>query len=172
MKGYPECLKLMKSLVILLCLALFLLVMSPSRAQQQTDTIPWSADTILLKTDTVPTADNDSAIVILSSPDSVAVGIASYYADRFEGRRTSSGEIFRQSRMTAAHNSLPLGSWIRVTRLDNGRQVLVRINDRMHPLNKRLVDLSKAAARKLGYVGAGLVMVRIENLGMSPPPEE
>ena len=161
----------MKSLSILLCFALFLFGVHPSRAQQQGDTIPLSADTIPLKMDTVPPMDKDSATVTSSSPDTAAVGIASYYADRFEGRRTSSGEIFRQSRMTAAHNSLPLGSWIRVTRLDNGRQVVVRINDRMHPLNKRLVDLSKAAAKKLGYVGAGLVMVRVENLGMSPPPE-
>jgi rare lipoprotein A len=163
---------MMKSLAIFFCLALSLLGMYPSRAQQQTDTIPLSADTIPFKMDTLPPADKDTAIHPLSSPDTVAVGIASYYADRFEGRRTSSGEIFRQSRMTAAHNSLPLGSWIRVTRLDNGRQVVVRINDRMHPLNKRLVDLSKAAAKKLGYVGAGLVMVRIENLGMSPPPDQ
>jgi rare lipoprotein A len=73
--------------------------------------------------------------------------------------------------MTAAHNTLPLGTWIRVTRLDNGNQVVVRVNDRMHPKNPRLVDLSRAAAGKLGYIGIGVVMVRVEDLGMHPPPD-
>lgn len=162
----------MKILSILILGVSFILGGHPLHAQQGSDTIPLSVDTIPLKKDTILQLNKDSVIVSSSSPDTAAVGIASYYADRFEGRRTSSGEVFRQSKMTAAHNSLPLGSWIRVTRLDNGRQVVVRINDRMHPLNKRLVDLSKAAARKLGYVGTGLVMVRVENLGMSPPPAE
>jgi rare lipoprotein A len=65
-----------------------------------------------------------------------------------------------------------LGTWIRVTRIDNGKQVVVKINDRMHPRNPRLVDLSKAAAKKLGYIGLGVVMVSVVPLGMNPPADE
>jgi rare lipoprotein A (peptidoglycan hydrolase) len=129
-------------------------------------------DTLPILSDTIPLPVVDSTIILPATADTPVVGIASYYADRFEGRRTSSGEIFRQSKMTAAHNTLPLGTWIRVTSLDNGNQVVVRINDRMHPRNPRLVDLSKTAARKLGYIGMGVVMVSIEQLGMSPPPDQ
>ena len=129
-------------------------------------------DTLPPATDTLPAPLVDSTADTKGTNDSVMVGIASYYADRFEGRRTSNGEIFRQSKLTGAHNTLPLGSWIRVTRLDNGQQVVVRINDRMHPRNPRLVDLSKAAARKLGYIGLGVVTVSVEHLGMSPPPDQ
>lgn len=134
-------------------------------AEQALDTLPNFSDT-------TPVPQIDTTITLPSAADTPVVGIASYYADRFEGRKTSSGEIFRQSKMTAAHNILPLGTWIRVTRLDNGNQVLVKINDRMHPLNPRLVDLSKTAARKLGYIKMGIVMVRIEQLGMHPPPDQ
>jgi rare lipoprotein A (peptidoglycan hydrolase) len=134
-------------------------------AQGQTDTLSPVIDTLA-----APPVDTIVAAHVIS--DTITVGIASYYADKFEGRRTSSGEPFRQSKMTGAHNSLPLGTWIRVTRLDNGRQVVVRINDRMHPRNPRLVDLSKAAARKLGYIGLGVVTVSVEPLGMNPPPDE
>jgi rare lipoprotein A (peptidoglycan hydrolase) len=133
--------------------------------QGQTDTLSPVIDTLA-----APPVDTVGSVHVIS--DTITVGIASYYADKFEGRRTSSGEPFRQSKMTGAHNSLPLGSWIRVTRLDNGKQVVVRINDRMHPRNPRLVDLSKAAARKLGYIGLGVVTVSVEPLGMNPPPDE
>jgi rare lipoprotein A len=149
-----------------LLLILFLVVGShQSVAGTMTDTLPAAKDTL-------PVPLVDSTAVTPVTPDSLVVGIASYYADRFEGRRTSNGEIFRQSKLTGAHNTLPLGSWIRVTRLDNGQQVVVRINDRMHPRNQRLVDLSKAAAKKLGYIGLGIVTVSIENLGMTPPPDQ
>jgi rare lipoprotein A len=67
--------------------------------------------------------------------------------------------------MTCAHNTLPLGTWIRVTNLSNKKSVVVKINDRLHHRNPRLVDLSKTAARKLGYTGQGLTRVRVEVLG-------
>ena len=95
----------------------------------------------------------------------IQYGTASYYADKFEGRPTMSDEIFRQNKLTGAHNSLPLGTWVRVTNLRNKKTVIVKINDRLHPKNKRLVDLSKAAATQLGYIGAGLTKVRLEVLG-------
>jgi rare lipoprotein A len=155
----------MNRLPVLFLIFLFSLVSRYVVAQGQTDTLSPKVDTLV-----APTVDTAGSVHIIS--DTITVGIASYYADKFEGRRTSNGEIFRQSKMTGAHNTLPLGTWIRVTRLDNGRQVVVRINDRMHPRNPRLVDLSKAAARKLGYIGLGVVTVSVEPLGMNPPPEE
>jgi rare lipoprotein A len=99
----------------------------------------------------------------------IQVGIASYYADKFEGKRTSSGELYRKDQFSAAHNSLALGTWIRVTNLRNNKSVVVKVNDRLHYRNKRLVDLSRAAATQLGYVGKGLTKVRVEVLGKKPP---
>ena len=94
----------------------------------------------------------------------VLVGIASYYADKFNGRQTANGEIYDSKKLTAACNSLPLGTWIRVTNLSNSRSVVVKTNDRMHPRMQRVVDLSRAAAEKLGYIGKGLTRVKVEVL--------
>lgn len=99
----------------------------------------------------------------------VLYGLASFYANKFEGKKTANGEIFSQKKLTCACNVLPLGTWIRVTNLRNGRTVMVKTNDRLHPRMKRIVDLSKAAAVKLGYVGAGLTRVKIEVLGKKAP---
>lgn len=96
-------------------------------------------------------------------------GTASYYSDKFNGRKTANGEIYNSKKMTAAHNKLPLGTWIKVTNLSNKKSVVVKVNDRLHPKNKRLVDLSRAAAQKLGYVGKGLTKVKVEVLGKNPP---
>ena len=98
----------------------------------------------------------------------VQYGTASFYSDKFEGRKTANGDIFSQKKMTAAHNSLPLGTWIRVTNLSNHNSVLVRVNDRLHPKNPRLVDLSRSAARQLGYTSRGLTKVRVDVLGKNP----
>lgn len=100
--------------------------------------------------------------------DSVQIGMASFYADKFEGKKTSSGEVFSQKGMTCAHNSLPLGSWVKITNIKNDKFVLVRVTDRMHHRNKRLVDLSKAAAKELGYTAGGLTKVKLEILGRKP----
>lgn len=91
-------------------------------------------------------------------------GVASYYADKFNGRKTANGEIYDSKKMTAACNVLPLGTWIRVTNLSNNRSVLVKTNDRMHARMKRIVDLSRTAAQKLGYIGQGLTRVKVEVL--------
>lgn len=103
--------------------------------------------------------------------DSVQYGVASYYADKFEDRKTANGEVFSQKKMTAAHNGLPLGTWIRVTNQRNGRKVVVKVNDRLHHRNKRLVDLSKEAARRLGFINSGTTRVKVEVLGRKPPSE-
>jgi rare lipoprotein A len=94
----------------------------------------------------------------------VLVGTASYYAEKFNGRQTANGEIYDSKKMTAACNQLPLGTWIRVTNRSNNRSVVVKTNDRMHPKMQRVVDLSRAAAQKLGYIGKGLTRVKVEVL--------
>lgn len=94
----------------------------------------------------------------------VLFGVASYYADKFNGRETASGEVYDGTKMTAACNQLPMGTWIRVTNLANNKSVIVRTNDRLHIRMKRVVDLSKEAARQLGYIGRGLARVRVEVL--------
>lgn len=91
-------------------------------------------------------------------------GVASYYHSKFNGRLTANGEIYDETKLTAAHNRLPLGTRIRVTNMHNKRSVVVRVNDRLHHRNTRLVDLSRAAASKLGYIGRGLTRVRVEVL--------
>jgi rare lipoprotein A len=102
------------------------------------------------------------------TPD-VLYGTASFYADKFEGRQTANGEIFSQKKMTAACNVLPFGTWIKVTNLRNGRSVIVKVNDRLHYRMKRVTDLSKAAARQIGYAGGGLTRVKVEPLGRKKP---
>jgi rare lipoprotein A len=94
----------------------------------------------------------------------VDTGVASYYHSKFQGRLTASGELYDKEKMTAAHNRLPMGTRIKVTNLRNKRSVIVRVNDRLHHRNKRLVDLSRAAAAKLGYIGRGITRVRVEVL--------
>lgn len=91
-------------------------------------------------------------------------GIASYYADKFHGRKTASGEVFHQDSLTAAHKSLPFGTLVRVTNLRNNQSVIVKVNDRGMKGKNRVIDLSKAAARELNMVGAGLVKVKVEVL--------
>ena len=89
-------------------------------------------------------------------------GLASYYADKFNGRRTASGEIFYQDSLTAAHKTLPFGSMIRVTNLLNGKSVVVKVNDRGMKGTKRIVDLSKTAAAEIGIIAAGIAKVRVD----------
>jgi rare lipoprotein A len=88
-------------------------------------------------------------------------GKASFYADKFQGRRTSSGEVFKQDKLTAAHRTLPFGTKVKVTNQANGRSVKVVINDRGPFVAGRIIDLSKKAARKIGMVGAGVASVEI-----------
>jgi len=90
-----------------------------------------------------------------------AVGVASYYADKFIGRKTASGELFSQHKMTCAHNTLPFGTKVKVTNLRNGKSIVVRVNDRLHHRNPRIIDLPTSAAKKLGYTGRGIVNVSV-----------
>lgn len=92
----------------------------------------------------------------------VKYGTASYYAKKFHGQKTASGETHRDEIYTAACNVFPLHSRVKVTNLKNNRSVIVKINDRMHAKNKRLIDLSQSAAKYLRYVSAGVTKVKVE----------
>ncbi|WP_273392529.1 septal ring lytic transglycosylase RlpA family protein [Actinobacillus porcinus] len=91
-------------------------------------------------------------------------GKASYYHNKFNGRRTASGEIYRSNLYTAAHNSLPLGSYALVTNTRNNRQVIVKINDRGPFHGERIIDLSRVAAADLGMLNGGVGSVKVEKL--------
>jgi rare lipoprotein A len=99
-------------------------------------------------------------------------GQASWYGPGFHGKKTASGEIFDQGRLTAAHKTLPLGTKAKVTNLENGNSVEVEINDRGPYVGNRVIDLSRAAANALGFVESGLTLVRIEPLYQEASVEE
>lgn len=98
------------------------------------------------------------------SDATVEVGFASYYGREFQGRRTANGERYDATELTAAHRSLPFGTLLRITHLGNGREVVLRVNDRGPHVRGRLVDVSLRAARELGFVRDGLARVRVEVL--------
>ena len=99
----------------------------------------------------------------------ILYGTASFYSNSFNGRKTASGEVFSQQKLTAACNVLPLGTWIKVTNLRNGKSVTVKINDRLHAKMTRVVDLSRKAAIKLNYIKSGLTRVKVEVIGKNNP---
>ena len=96
-------------------------------------------------------------------------GTASYYANSFNGRRTSSGETFSNDSLTAAHKSLPFGTIVKVTNLKNDSIILLRINDRMPQSNRRAIDVTLNAAKKLNFVREGLATVTIEVIASNSP---
>lgn len=89
-------------------------------------------------------------------------GKASYYADKFEGRKTASGETFRQNGLTAAHRTLPFGTKVTVINISNGKSVTVRVNDRGPFSQGRVIDLSKKAAKRIGMLTTGVAVVEIK----------
>lgn len=97
-------------------------------------------------------------------------GLASWYGPEFHGKPTSSREIFNMHDLTAAHPTLPFGTYVMVTNLNNGQSVIVRINDRGPFVPGRIIDLSYAAARLLGAIGPGVIPVRLEVLKEISPP--
>jgi rare lipoprotein A len=107
-----------------------------------------------------------------TSKKKVIRGQASWYGPGFHGKKTASGEIFDQGRLTAAHKTLPLGTRAKVTNLENGNSVEVEINDRGPYVGDRVIDLSRAAANALGFVESGLTLVRIEPLYQEASTEE
>ena len=101
-------------------------------------------------------------------PNYAASGSASWYGSDFHGRRTANGEIFSANAITAAHPTLPLPSYVRVTNADNGRSLIVRVNDRGPYVSGRIIDLSYRAASMLGYVNKGSANVHVEYVGQAP----
>jgi rare lipoprotein A len=101
-------------------------------------------------------------------PNYAAAGTASWYGSDFHGRRTANGEIFSANAITAAHPTLPLPSYVRVTNTDNGRSLVVRVNDRGPYVSGRIIDLSHRAAEMLGYVNNGSANVQVEYAGQAP----
>ncbi len=92
-------------------------------------------------------------------------GTASFYSTSLEGTKTSNDEIFRHNKLTAASNKFKLGTWLRVTNISNGKSIIVRVNDRMHPkMTKkgRIVDLSRLGAKKLDFIIKGITKVKVE----------
>lgn len=90
------------------------------------------------------------------------IGVASYYADFFEGRLTASGDVFSQRKFTAAHRTLPFGTEVLVENINNGKSILVTINDRGPFVKNRIIDLSRTAADSLGMISAGIQKVEIK----------
>lgn len=101
-------------------------------------------------------------------PDYEEVGMASWYGDAFNGRPTSTGERFDMHALTAAHKTLPLPGLVEVTNLENGRRLVVRINDRGPFVDSRIIDLSREAASELGMLSQGVGRVRVRYLGRAP----
>ncbi len=91
-----------------------------------------------------------------------AVGVASWYGGKFHGRRTANGERFNKNALTCAHRNLPFGTKLVVTNINNGKSVVVRVNDRGPVTKKRIIDLSQAAAKKLDFMKSGTAQVKLE----------
>jgi rare lipoprotein A len=98
-------------------------------------------------------------------PGTRIVGLASWYGQRHQGHATASGEAYDMNKLTAAHRTMPFGTRLRVTNVENGRSVVVRVNDRGPWVNDRVLDVSLAAAKTLGMVGGGITKVEIVVLG-------
>ena len=102
------------------------------------------------------------------NPQYSAVGMASWYGDEFHGRYTANGEIFDKNAITAAHPTLPLPSYVRVTNLHNHKSIVVRVNDRGPYAGNRVIDVSVKTAKVLGFYGNGLAKVKVEYVGRAP----
>lgn len=116
-------------------------------------------------TNTAPLPEYSLPAARSYGPQGGHVTVASWYGPGFNGRRTSSGEVYRQDALTAASTTLPLGSYARVTNLDNGKSVTVRINDRGPYVRGRGIDLSKGAAEEVGLAHKGVGRVKVAQLG-------
>lgn len=89
-------------------------------------------------------------------------GVANFYSDKFEGKKTASGDVYDKNGLTAAHKKLPYGTKVKVTNVDNGKSVVVTVNDRMAATNAAVIDVTRRAAEELGFVKAGKAKVKLE----------
>ncbi|NIB41821.1 septal ring lytic transglycosylase RlpA family protein [Pseudomaricurvus alkylphenolicus] len=159
-----------------ICLLVAILLLTACGAPDVRDSGPSQPVDVSHIPDAVPRyeersrAGNHSPYTVLGKtyhllPDSSGYderGIASWYGNKFHGRQTSNGELYDMYGMTAAHKTLPIPSYVRVTNLNNGRQVIVRVNDRGPFHEKRIIDLTYAAASKLGFLQQGTAPVRVQ----------
>lgn len=147
------------------------------RYQQHKDSVPQRQPTLLEMTDPTPQAEplsrggnkpynlfGQSYTPLISATRHAEVGIASWYGNKFHGHLTSNGETYNMFAMTAAHKTLPLPSYVKVTNLDNQQTAIVRVNDRGPFHRDRIIDLSYSAASKLGMLQQGTARVQLELL--------
>jgi peptidoglycan lytic transglycosylase len=89
-------------------------------------------------------------------------GIANFYSDKFQGRKTASGAVYDKNKLTASHKTLPYGTKVRVTNIENGKSVVITVNDRMKPGSPVVIDVTRRAAQELGFAKAGKAKVKLE----------
>jgi rare lipoprotein A len=116
----------------------------------------------------VPNSANNQSASSEEAPTSGAAGIATYYAKRYNGRRTTSGVRYDPQKFTAAHQSLPFGTQVKVVNLANDREIIVTVNDRCRKRRGPFIDLSRAAAKELGFLGKGVAKVTITPIEKDP----
>lgn len=141
-----------------------------SDSTKQMDSLALDSLQLALVQDSILNLDSmrsDSSLLAAEDTLEVIYGTASYYHNMFVGRPTATGDIFKQSKMTCAHRTIPLKSWVRVTNLKSGKSVVLYVNDRMGK-SPHEIDLTTAAAKKLGYIRDGWVKVKIEVLPGKP----
>ena len=153
----------MHKLLIVLFVSLALCSCGVSR--RRLPSAPYTKPSIVLPETTKPySVDGVSYYPLPSGEGFVQEGVASWYGNKFHGRKTSSGEIYNMYDATAAHTTLPFGTRVRVENLSNSKEVVVRINDRGPFVKQRIIDLSYGAAKKIGLVGPGTARVRLTAL--------
>jgi rare lipoprotein A len=138
------------------CLLLLLFSLQKISAQT-TDTSGKASDSVIIASD----------ISFKGPLYKTVTGIASFYSKNLDGTQTATGEIFRNSKLTAASNEFKLNTWVRVSNLKNDKTIIVRINDRMHRRMQkrgRVIDLTRTAASKLGFLKYGLTKVKVEEV--------
>ncbi len=113
----------------------------------------------------LPNGSEQMGLLHAAPLSNMEVGFASWYGGKFQGRHTASGERFDTNKLTAAHKTLPFGTIVRVTNLENNLSVEVRINDRGPFIKGRIIDLSRAAADAIGMAGKGIALVKVEPIG-------
>ena len=147
-----------------LCIALLACAASSALAQQEGPEVIETSEAVAAAIAAATPLDSEAAPATATVGEVLSrleTGIASWYGGRFHGRKTASGEAFNMDALTAAHPRLPFGSWVRVRNLGNGRSVDVRINDRGPYIKRRIIDLSRAAARVLGVEGTHQVEISL-----------
>lgn len=102
------------------------------------------------------------SVIGMATPQTAEEGIANFYSDKFQGRKTASGAVYDKNKLTAAHKTLPYGTKVRVTNLENGKSVVVTINDRMRTKNPVVIDVTRRAAQELGFAKTGKAKVKVE----------